>query len=140
MLAFLFAKWTVATTLTIIAMTATAITGFVGWRVTAQFASATDAVIPGGISVTPIVSFRPPAGRVNMTAGATAGPNGTRFRVRHATGSSAMRDGVTFTRGGSAGYQHLGTQNQVATTTFLANVRQLDNVQSSTTVRKVFFR
>jgi len=140
MLAFLFAKWTVATTLTIIAMTATAITGFIGWRVTASFASATTATIPVGMSMTPVVSFRPPTGAVNMTAGATAGPNGTVFRIRHATGSSSMREGIAFRRGENAGYQHLGRQGVTATTVFHANVRQVDNIQSSTTVRKVFFR
>lgn len=140
MLAALFAKFTVATTLTLIGITLTAIGGFVGWRVSASFASATDARIPAGMSTTPTVSFRPPVGSVNMTAGATVGPQGTRFRIRHATGSASMRDGVGFTRGGTAGYQFLGSQGHAATTVFHAHVRQLDNIQSATTVRKVFFR
>jgi len=140
MLAALIAKFTVATTLKLIAITVAAISGFVGWRVTAQFASAMDSVIPANMSMTSMASFRPPTGRVNMTAGATAGPHGTQFRIRHATGSSGMREGASFRRGGTAGYQHLGTQGQTATTVFHANVRQIDNISHSTTVRKVFFR
>lgn len=97
--------------------TVAAITGFVGWRVNVQFTSAKTANIPGGMSMTPVVSFRPPTGNVNMTAG----PYGTRFTVRH----------------GTARYQHLGRQGAATTTMQTFNKNQ---ASSASIVRRVFFR